>query len=207
MKIPFFWMALGFCIGILAHDWFLFSPHWVWAVLLFGFPFLWLSRNQKFFIFLLLTQFALLGYLYSYAAYKRPPNAIEAWSHADRMSLEGIVHTSPEIKTQGKKVTVSFVLSSRNLMHKQNGLRSFHKTQGDVQVFLFNPSRIPEFGDRVRMWGELETPREILNPGEFDYGKYLAERKIYVVFRGFGKNSLRIMRHGEAFLDNISDDP
>ncbi len=226
MKVPAFWLALGFSLGSVAETLVPVPALGVGALFLFILPLLWASRGKRPFLILLIFTLSSLGFLYARFDSKRPPHAIEQWS-GNRMSLEGIVRTEPEIKTHGKKRTVSFVLSSQNLIkwvkpycHSEHpkgceesktersfgpaGLRmteneqhrrEFFDTQGNVQVFLYQPGVIPAPGDRVRIWGKLEQARPILNPGGFDYGKYLAQIKIYALFNAYGARSLRVLNN------------
>ncbi|MBI4367787.1 MAG: ComEC/Rec2 family competence protein [Candidatus Omnitrophica bacterium] len=100
--------------------------------------------------------------------------------------LEGVVESVPEAVTKGKKETVSFVLKSDNFF--KNG--RVYETTGWVQVFLYNPGRTIRFGDRLRLKGVLEVPKEKRNPHVFDYADYLAKNGIYHVFRGIGRFSI-----------------
>ncbi|HXV27404.1 MAG TPA: ComEC/Rec2 family competence protein [bacterium] len=190
MKCPAFWMGLGLCLGIIAEHLKLIPAEAAFAGFLFVLPLLWFSRGRRTFLFCLVLSLSFLGFLSAGFDGKRPPNAVEQWT-GRKVNLEGIVQTEPEIKTHGKKRTLSFVLSSRNLMMKGGG--EFFETQGNVQVFLFQPENIPKAGDRVRLWGSLEKARPVLNPGGFDYGKYLAQHKNFAIFNGFGRYSIRIL--------------
>ncbi|MBI3313197.1 MAG: ComEC/Rec2 family competence protein [Candidatus Omnitrophica bacterium] len=201
MNFPCFWLVLGFIFGIVVQPW-LQVPRIVLAALfLLGLPFLWISRGRKFFLILFSFHLAILGIFYADFDSQKPSQAIEQWVGTDRLSLEGMVKTQPEIKVHGKRRVVSFVLSSKNLMRREESeQKSFHETKGDVQVFLFNPELVPNYGDRVRLWGILEKPRAVLNPGEFDYGKYLAQQEITALFKGFGEKSIRIIRVTEGIM-------
>ncbi len=226
MRAPALWLALGFGLGIVVETLVPFPALGVGAFFLFMLPVLWASRGRHPFLILLILTLSSLGFLYARLDSKRPPHAVEQWS-GSQMSLEGIVRTEPEIKTHGKKRTVSFVLSSQNLIkgvkpychsdhpkgceesktersfgpvgrrmtENEQHRREFFDTQGNVQVFLFQPGVIPSPGDRVRIWGKLEQARPILNPGGFDYGKYLAQNKIYALFNGYGARSLRVLEN------------
>lgn len=206
MKLPCLWLVLGFVLGVVIQPWLAIPRMILGLIFLAGLPFLWLVRGKKFFLALFTLHLAILGIFYADLDLKRPEHAIEHWTGSERLSLEGIVKTQPDVKTHGKRVIVSFVLASKNLLQwKAKNQREFHETAGDVQVFLFNPSLIPDYGDRLRLWGMLERPKEISNPGEFDYGKYLAQQEIFSIFKGFGEKSIRRLRTGEgsAFLRMI----
>lgn len=149
MRAPAFWLALGFSLGIVAETLVPVPALGAGALFLFLLPLLWANRGKRWFLILLVLALSSLGFLYARFDAERPPHAIEQWS-GTRMSLEGIVRTEPEIKSHGKKRTVSFVLSSRNLVRSfgpvglrmtggRQSRREFFETQGNVQVFLFQP--------------------------------------------------------------------
>ncbi len=202
MKVPAFWLALGLSLGIVAETLVPVPALGVGAIFLFMLPLLWTSRGRRPFLILLILTLSALGFLYARLDGKRPPHAIEQWS-GTRMSLEGIVRTEPEIKQSGKKRTISFVLSSKNVFKQTETGRELLPVQGNVQVFLFQPGVIPAPGDRVRIWGKLEQARPILNPGGFDYGKYLAQIKIYALFNAYGARSLRVLNNQASGCERL----
>ena len=210
MRVPFFWLAASFTLGILAYRWgggSLLSLGF--KGFLFCLPLLWAARGKKYFLpFLLLTFFS-LGIFYSYSDRYRPDNAIEkvipqfSYSGTQKLGywskLEGIVKTQPEIKEKGKKTTASFVLSSQGLYYRQKKESKTISTRGDVQVFLHYPGEVPEFGDRVVLFGKIQAPKASLNFGQFDYRKYLASRHIYAIFDGYGSRALIQLKKSQSF--------
>jgi ComEC/Rec2-related protein len=202
MRIPFLWLALGFSSGIIFYSAFHPALKILASLFLMGLPFLWMFRGQKIFIIFLVFLVFIAGMMATHRDEIRPSNAIENWTGLPlkemrcegNVSLEGIISNQPEIKIQGRKQTLSFILESKNLMCHKDKERQFFQVQGRVQVFLFQPSSRPDAGDRVRLWGKLEKPRPVINPGQFDYGSYLAQHRIYALFNGYGERSIRIIR-------------
>lgn len=203
MRAPFLLLSVALIAGVLIRLALRSSPVWLWFPMLSLLPLLWFSRGSRWFLPSLTVSMVMLGILYADLAAWRPANAIEHFAQGKWVSLEGVVKTAPEVKTGGKKVTVSFVLESKNLMQRVTERfrrhREIFETWGDVQVFLLNPGEIPFYGDRVRLWGELGRPKPVLNPGEFDYGRYLADRSIHAVLTGYGRKSVRPLHSGEGF--------
>jgi competence protein ComEC len=58
----------------------------------------------------------------------------------------------------------------------------------------------PQVGDELRLYGELSKPKAVLNPGEFDYGCFLAQKNIHALFQTIGKKSVRVTREGARLL-------
>ena len=56
-----------------------------------------------------------------------------------------------------------------------------------------------QVGDELRLYGTLSLPQQVLNLGEFDYGKFLALQKIHAVFQVIGKKSIRLTKQGSGF--------
>ena len=204
MKHAFFWTALGFTVGILTCR-YQGESALGWSVkgFLFCLPLLWVTRGKKTFLPLLVSAFVFLGIFYSSTDHYRPANAIEKFipqtSGANKSGywskLEGTVKTQPEIKQKGKKTTASFVLVSERLDYKYKTIPVW----GDVQVFLhYPPLEVPEFGDRIVLFGKIQTPKAPLNFGQFDYKKYLASRHIYAIFDGYGSRSVKELKKSQS---------
>ena len=69
-----------------------------------------------------------------------------------------------------------------------------------MQVFLIQPPLVPQVGDELRLYGELSAPRTVLNPGEFDYGRFLGEKNIFAIFQAIGPRSVKRLHEGSWFL-------
>ncbi len=201
MRSPFFWLALGFTLGILAYRG-LGQPCLPWCLkgFLLCLPLLWSARGKKYFLPVIFLAFIFLGVFYSYSDSYRPAHAIEKsipqpFPSATNKSgywakLEGLVKTQAEIKRKGKKTTASFVLASRQLDFKRGRERKIIPVWGDVQIFLHYPQEVPEFGDRIVLFGKIQIPKTPLNLGQFDYKRYLASQHIYGIFEGYGPRAV-----------------
>lgn len=203
MEIPFFWPSLGFSLGILLHAWIAVPERWCWAGFCSALLLLWLSRGRRIFLFFLVIAFACLGNLFSNADQQRPEDAVEKKAGLEDRPvwLEGRMMVHPEIKQNGKKQNVSFVLAARRFSKWDREKKRYEnrRVSGKVQVFLIQPSSLlPEAGDWVRIYGRLEIPKPVLNPGGFDYRKYLAGQNIFCILSGYGKRSFKILRKNQA---------
>ena len=154
--------------------------------------------RHGFFIFLSTLLFFGIGLLFGTNDRAVSDHHVAFVAPEGKLSLEGIVATVPEIKTVGKKETVSFVLSAQNFF--RDGRRQ--NTEGKIQVFLHNPARAVHYGDRLRLRGTLESPKENRNPYAFDYAAYLSRSGIFKIFRGIGRFSVsrQIENRGNQFL-------
>lgn len=145
------------------------------------------------------------GFAVSVKAQLRSDQPVDAWAPRECASLEGIVKDLPSAKQNGKRSKIGFILDSERFLYPWTDCENtsaglpladslrIQKVSGAVQVYLVNPSTIPEPGDRVRIFGAFQRPRNPLNPGEMDYAAYLAARHIYATFSGIGPASLRIL--------------
>jgi len=122
------------------------------------------------------------------------PDDIVHYANGGRVSLQGIVLTQPEKKTNGKRVSVSFVLEAQDIVRSRQGRREYLVVNGKVQIFLMNSQTMPELGDKVRLFGELSGAPEPKNPGQFDYKNYLENRGIQTLLNGYGNRSMRVMQ-------------
>ncbi len=202
MKVPFFWPALGFTLGILLRCSWLASHEWEVSIgFCLGLLLLWLFRGRRLFPFFLVIVFACLGNLFSNGDHLRPEDSVEKQVAREnrRVWLEGKVLTWPESKRTGKRKSISFVFSAGQFSKRSPEGFERERVSGKVQVFLMQPpSPLPEAGDWVRIAGRLETPKAVFNPGGFDYGKYLAGQSIFCVLNGYGGRSLKILKKKQA---------
>lgn len=191
MRRPFFWPAIGLSVGILLGRASSLPNRFIFILVFSLLPFLWAFRGRWLFLPLFLVSLAGIGILRVHQAFRLPPDAVWNFARGDWVSLEGKVASLPEVKEKGRRKIDSFVLESRNIVQK----REFSEVRGNVQIFLFNPSREAVYGSRVRLRGRLARPKEAQNPGEFDYQKYLTDQGIQVVFEGYGPRSLQILEN------------
>lgn len=59
-------------------------------------------------------------------------------------------------------------------------------------------------GDLLEVWGELGNPETARNPGEFDWGEYLARRRIYLELRGELGDARVLSGYPASFLSWVS---
>lgn len=142
--------------------------------------------GKRHFIFLSAALFLALGVLFEANARIPAKDSLQAVAPQGFLTLEGKVSTVPEITKRGLKETVSFVLEA-DLFRQKSELRG---VRGRVQVFLYNPKRSIQFGDRLKLRGKLQAPHGRRNPHALDYKNYLAQQGIFNIFHGFGASSV-----------------
>lgn len=193
------WIALGFALGIVIENQIRFSAIWIFSFLGFGLVFLWFLRGRKLFLPLFVILLSCIGMLTSRLEAHVPHHAIKNHIGARRMTVTGIVRSLPIVKTHGKKMSVSFVFDASSVTKWRTGYRHKYRATGRLQVFLLQPPFVPEVGDELRLFGTLQAARQVLNPGEFDYAKYLEAQNIYAIFQTIGKRSVRCVRQGAQY--------
>jgi len=199
MRLPFLWIALGFSLGIVTEKYWNIPSVWILCGLFSGIVVLWFLRGRRCFLVFFVLLLGSAGVLWARLDAYVPANAVQNFTGPERMTLRGIVDALPEAKTRGRKTTVSLTLKARSITRKESGRWKFHKVRGDVQVFLLQSSVFPQVGDELRLYGELSAPRTVLNPGEFDYGNFLAQKNIHALFQTIGKKCVRITRTGNPW--------
>lgn len=78
-----------------------------------------------------------------------------------------------------------------------------YASSGDVMVSLyrsgFGNRVVPSFGETVRIHGRLMIPHEPSNPGAFDYGHYLARKRIFCALSAY-TNEVAILKPSSASI-------
>lgn len=191
MKYPFVWLSLFFTLGVVLERF--FQPAFVPILCLIFclLPFLWGSRGTRFYFPLLIVAVVGMGIIFSTVNHRESNRAVDQWATERRVSLQGTIKSSPEIKRTGKKEMISFILKSKSLGFKSDDGYFLHDVDGDVMVFLFNPKTELSWGEEVRLFGILEKPKIALNPGQLDYAKHLARQSIESIFLGYGERSVK----------------
>jgi len=189
MKYPFLFISAGFLAGIILQQYWDCPVPWILALLLTGLTGLWWIRGKKLFFPILAVLFICEGWLCAEFDRQQPFNAVENYIQPRPMVLTGTVRSLPEVKIKGKRLRVSFVLTAEKAEIRKGRHSRIFPVQGDVQAFLLQPSFIPQVGDRIRLRGKLEKPRPALNFGEFEYGRYLAQKRIFSIFETLGKRN------------------
>ncbi|MFH0985268.1 MAG: ComEC/Rec2 family competence protein [Candidatus Omnitrophota bacterium] len=200
MNLPFLWIALGFSVGLFASKYGNIPAAGLAWILGLGILLLWFLRGWRYFGPLFVLLLACAGILWAQLDAHVPANAVRNFAGPERITLRGVVSALPEIKTRGKKATVSLVLKARSISRQEGSRRKFRKVSGEVQTFLLQAPVLPQVGDELWLYGTLSAPRQVLNPGEFDYGDFLAQKNIHAVFQTIGKKSVRVVREGGKFL-------
>jgi len=190
---------MGFSLGVVAEKHCNISDLWLICGLFAGSVFLWFLRERKLFLPLFVLLLACVGILWARQDAHVPSNAIQRFVGAERIILRGVVNALPEVKMRGKKSAVSLVLKACSITRQESGRWKFRKVSGDVQVFLLQSPVLPQVGDELRLYGELSAPRTVLNPGEFDYGNFLAQKDIHAVFQTIGKKCARVTKNGNSW--------
>jgi len=153
-------------------------------------------KKKKIAMAALYAGFFLLGICREGLERRLPPEDISKFPCAAKEILTGTVSSAPEIRRKGRREQVSFVLNAQ-------GALSGGKTEmrsGRVQVFLFNPGRRLEFGDCVKISGELKIPPGASGKGQFSYRAYLEVKGIRRVFYGYGRGGLSYLERGRPSL-------
>jgi len=186
MRVPFFWPALGFALGIVIAKNYALPVNAVLGCFGANIVSAWLFRGKNFFLIFFVFAMACLGFLSCRLDFHQRADAVEHHAGAGRVTLTGVVRTLPNVKTRGKRITVSLVLSARALSKWEGGAKREFEVTGNIQVSLIQPSYIPQIGDVLRISGKLEKPRRASNPGEFDYARYLAGKNIHASIQTIG---------------------
>ena len=134
MRLPFLWIALGFSLGIIAEKYGHIPFAWPAGGLGAGIVLLWFLRGRRFFLPIFVLALGCAGVLWARLDAHVAACAIQNFAGSGRVTLRGVVNSLPEVKTHGKKVTVSFVLGARSITKLDNGRRKFFKASGNVQV-------------------------------------------------------------------------
>ncbi len=200
-------------VGIIAESALNIPPRTIGCLFAVSLSFLILSRGTRLFVFAMSVCAIMLGAAHYFSFHMIHDNDIlrlvrnlDQHKFISRSSLQGIVWSQPETKVSGKRVSQSFILKAEDIMMRRNGEKELMRVQGYAQVFLINGEQELSVGQRVRIWGELKSPHEPLNPGQFNYKDYLALRGIHAVFMGYGKKSIRVIGQGKiGFVKGVTE--
>jgi len=101
------------------------------------------------------------------------------FTEPEEVTLKGKIVSPPEKSAQ----KITFLLASKEIFSPS--LPST-KVQGNVLInCILLDEDIPfpyEYGDEIEISGFLKLPPQAVNPGSFDYRKYLARKEIYSLF-------------------------
>lgn len=108
-----------------------------------------------------------LGFLRNENFTKIPPDDISHFIQSAPVILTGQIADNPA-QTAGQ---TSFTLSTKSMNNK--------KVSGRILVKIYNPQKQYEYGARLRLPTKIISPSPPTNPGQFNYAKYLARKRIY----------------------------
>ena len=191
---PIFFLPVAFSIGIWLSRFYLPSFFLAALSIFFALIALMFFMRDPLFLILSASVFFSMGVLFGINDHTVSDHDVGLLAPRGTLVLEGVVASVPETVVKGRKETVSFVLEAHDFFRKGFS----RQITGKVQVFLYNPGRLLRFGDRLRLRGVLEAPKENRNPYAFDYGNYLAQNGITRIFRGIGKFSVVLQEEGKG---------
>jgi competence protein ComEC len=118
--------------------------------------------------------FFLIGYLLiqPWISPRFPSHHIIHHSDHEKWVITGKINSQP--KTRGNRC--SFILAAEHL--ERNG--RFLPVTGRIRVSTLGPGLNFERGDRIIFESRLRRVRNFLNPGGFDYERYLAFKKVWL---------------------------
>ena len=200
---PFLFISLTYAAGIVLGTLTRYAIAWPWFALiaLASSATLIFIRNPKIFLpiaFLLILCVGACSYQISQIV---PVQAVSNPEFHGRGSLQGRIISGVDQKLKGKKEIVSFTLRAESWFSAGRKVM----ITGNVRVTLLNAKIVPSYGDEVRIKGELSFPKSAVNPGEFDYRKYLENQDIRASLLGFGSHSIRIIQTRPGLIRKIFD--
>ena len=184
---PALWTGALFALGIALSFRFLaeISPAVVWLILAAAFSLMLLTRKHDR-AFLLFTGFAFFisGWIYGYQHFAyHPPDHLLNLPEKQVKGIQGYV-SEAVIRKNGKH---RYVLQcDRALLYGH-----WQKAQGKVLLLTQKGLRPFHYGQRLQIHGRLEPPSLPVNPGQFNYRRYLNLKGIFFQMYA-AKDSLHI---------------
>ncbi|MBI2804790.1 MAG: DNA internalization-related competence protein ComEC/Rec2 [Planctomycetes bacterium] len=116
--------------------------------------------------------------------------------------LRGVLHTAPislpaqrdPLRSFPTKDATRFVLSVRQMQDLTT--RIWRPTGGRVQVTLIGRVDDITVGDEVELLGRLSLPGSAMNPGEFDYAKFLRDQGVTATLTVLDSDEVSLNRRG-----------
>lgn len=225
-RVPFVGLILTFSIGILLGDWILKNPSvcsyfnstiQTAVIFLVTAVSFWFYSEKKYLVFGVLLNIVLLlsGFLSLTLRYENLYRNIDFLTKNKYDFYLVTVRNIPE--KRAKSIRVDAVIEKIRVDGKW--------VKSDVKAYLSIPqdaSQIPSAGDQIVVRGNLENPKPPMNPGEFDYRRYLWNKEIvwtdylpensYQVIKSSGSQSVnswaqRISQWSDRqFRENLTDD-
>ena len=135
----------------------------------------WLGKKRWALLFFLSSAAFLIGYvMHTRLLHPNfPKNHVRRLTNTgDSLHIEGVLYREPERRPDRSRW---FLRAER--VWRPNGSQ---ETEGNILVTVRDVVREWHYGDRVRFRLKMRPPPHAGNPGEFDYGVYLARRQIYL---------------------------
>lgn len=165
----------------------------IFLLLLIYFPAKKLSGNSnliKFFIIFLIAIFVgNLSYKFHTEIHQKNHVKYFVEEKPKEVYITGRIIDDPEINEDTGKSYITIEVD--RIVYNTSGAGQELEVKGLIKVTI--QAVLPEgnfnYGDEIRIKGDLYKPREPSNPGEFDYRSYLANKKIFALcFVNSGKN-------------------
>jgi len=195
MRRPFLALGVAFGAGVFLSRQLLLSPQLPLCLALLCFP-LSFQRGRRAFMIAISAAFFALGLARESMDRILPQDHISNQALSGKAVFNGKIRTSPEIKIKGRRRITSFELELASV-ERQGENRS---VKGRVLVYGFNVREGLDYGDSVRIYAEAKPPKGAVNPGQFDYRRYLAQRKITRTLYAFGSRGIDVDRKGGPSL-------
>ena len=121
----------------------------------------------------LLSIFFLIGYIsiHSFVAPAFPSNHITRFTANNKWHIQGTIDTKPVF--YGKRL--KFNLRTEHLDNKH---KSF-PVKGKIRISVSGPSPELSIGDKIFFTGKIRAFRNFMNPGGFDYKRYMSSKGIW----------------------------
>ncbi|MEA3328900.1 MAG: ComEC/Rec2 family competence protein [Candidatus Omnitrophota bacterium] len=173
MKQPLVWLAVFFCLGIAAANYFeapfffLYLP----ACLFLIFSIVWFRKTVMFVVFILCVAF-FLGALCLKNFQTIPKSHIAAVTpyKSKIVILKGVVDNCPEITDK----RISFIFRVKGLLEGRTAL----KVCGKVLIYVFGKEDL-SYGEELILRGSLYRPPRFSILGKLSYENYLSQQDIY----------------------------
>ncbi|MBU1862636.1 MAG: ComEC/Rec2 family competence protein [Candidatus Omnitrophica bacterium] len=184
----FLYISLFFASGIIC-NYYLPIPFIYPLLLLFWLiPSLFLYCTEKRFLIAITSMFFLLGIAYEGVSSYLPHDNIAQYQPG-RYALIGIVDSAVEIRKYSKKKTLTtFVMKVKKGKTKS----TWFTVRGNVRVNVYSGTKPVQYGDEIRIWGEMKRPKRATNRGQFDYRAYLKKYDIHMIISAYGDTCVRI---------------
>ncbi len=140
--------------------------------------------RQGLYFFSALLLFYLLAFSLRLAQKSLPSDHLYSLRRQGRTDVEGRVVSMPRRGFRG----ASYELK----VHRCRLGRSWRECRGRVRLYLYDGDELLAPGEMVRVSGKLGLPARALNPGQFDYRRYLANGGIHQELRAAALSCRRL---------------